>query len=201
MASSACCTATPALMRSRALRSTWAGTSRSAASSPSASGTTTNCCAWCRKIACSWSPTPRTSHPCHIEDAATSRPMCRAPWSDWPPRAGWMLRPSPSAPWRTHDACSDWRSSGRALESAQAQHPHAPLTFAEDSAVPSQIVHTDQAPAAIGPYSQAVVANGLLYTAGQIALDPASGQVVAGDVVAQSEQVFRNLAAILGAVG
>jgi 2-iminobutanoate/2-iminopropanoate deaminase len=62
-------------------------------------------------------------------------------------------------------------------------------------------VHTDQAPAAIGPYSQGIVANGFLYTAGQIALDPGSGQVVAGDVVAQTEQVFRNLAAILGAVG
>jgi 2-iminobutanoate/2-iminopropanoate deaminase len=62
-------------------------------------------------------------------------------------------------------------------------------------------VHTDQAPAAIGPYSQGIVANGFLYTAGQIALDPGSGQVVAGDVVAQTEQVFRNLAAILGTVG
>ena len=62
-------------------------------------------------------------------------------------------------------------------------------------------VHTDQAPAAIGPYSQGVIANGFLFTAGQIALDPASGQVVAGDVVAQSEQVFRNLAAILSAAG
>lgn len=65
----------------------------------------------------------------------------------------------------------------------------------------SHTVHTDQAPAAIGPYSQGIVANGVLYTAGQIALDPASGQVVAGDVVAQTQQVFRNLAAILGSVG
>ena len=62
-------------------------------------------------------------------------------------------------------------------------------------------VHTDQAPAAIGPYSQGIVANGFLYTAGQVALDPGSGQVVAGDVVAQTEQVFRNLAAILGTTG
>jgi 2-iminobutanoate/2-iminopropanoate deaminase len=46
-----------------------------------------------------------------------------------------------------------------------------------------------------------VVANGFLFTAGQIALDPGSGQVVAGDVVAQTEQVFRNLAAILGSAG
>ena len=67
--------------------------------------------------------------------------------------------------------------------------------------MPTQTVHTDQAPAAIGPYSQGIIANGLLFTAGQIALDPGSGQVVAGDVVAQTEQVFRNLAAILGTTG
>lgn len=67
--------------------------------------------------------------------------------------------------------------------------------------MPLHTVHTDQAPAAIGPYSQGVVANGFLFTAGQIALDPGSGQIIAGDVVAQTEQVFRNLAAILGAAG
>jgi 2-iminobutanoate/2-iminopropanoate deaminase len=64
-----------------------------------------------------------------------------------------------------------------------------------------KIVHTDQAPAAIGPYSQGVIANGLLFTAGQIALDPTSGQVVQGDVVAQTERVMTNLAAILDAAG
>jgi 2-iminobutanoate/2-iminopropanoate deaminase len=62
-------------------------------------------------------------------------------------------------------------------------------------------VHTESAPAAIGPYSQAVIANGFLFTAGQIALDPATAQIVPGDVVAQTEQVFRNLAAILEAAG
>lgn len=67
--------------------------------------------------------------------------------------------------------------------------------------MPIKTVHTDHAPAAIGPYSQGVVANGFLFTAGQIALDPASGQVVAGDVVVQAEQVFKNLAAILATVG
>jgi 2-iminobutanoate/2-iminopropanoate deaminase len=64
-----------------------------------------------------------------------------------------------------------------------------------------KIVHTDKAPAAIGPYSQGVVANGILYTAGQIAIDPATGQIVAGDVVAQTERVMQNLAAILATVG
>ena len=62
-------------------------------------------------------------------------------------------------------------------------------------------VHTDNAPAAIGPYSQAVVANGFLFTAGQIALDPSTGQVVEGDVVAQTERVLRNLEAILSQAG
>jgi 2-iminobutanoate/2-iminopropanoate deaminase len=62
-------------------------------------------------------------------------------------------------------------------------------------------IHTDRAPAAIGPYSQAIVANGFVFTAGQIALDPATGHVVEGDVVAQAERVFLNLRAILDAAG
>lgn len=64
-----------------------------------------------------------------------------------------------------------------------------------------QVVHTERAPAAIGPYSQAVVANGVVYTAGQIALDPATMQIVEGDVVAQAEQVMSNLSAVLAAAG
>lgn len=62
-------------------------------------------------------------------------------------------------------------------------------------------VHTDAAPAAIGPYSQAVVANGFLYTAGQIALDPASGTMSTGDVREQTELVMRNLTAVLKEAG
>jgi 2-iminobutanoate/2-iminopropanoate deaminase len=64
-----------------------------------------------------------------------------------------------------------------------------------------KIVHTESAPAAIGPYSQGVVANGFLFTAGQIALDPATGQVVIGGVAAQTERVMTNLSAVLGTVG
>lgn len=64
-----------------------------------------------------------------------------------------------------------------------------------------KIVQTDQAPAAIGPYSQGIVANGFLFTAGQIALDPATGQVTPGDVRAQTERVMSNLAAVLATVG
>ena len=64
-----------------------------------------------------------------------------------------------------------------------------------------KIVHTDKAPAAIGPYSQGIVANGFLFTAGQIAIDPATGQVVAGNVAAQAERVMTNLAAVIATVG
>jgi 2-iminobutanoate/2-iminopropanoate deaminase len=64
-----------------------------------------------------------------------------------------------------------------------------------------KIVQTDQAPAAIGPYSQGVVANGFLFTAGQIALDPATGHVNAGDVREQTDRVMSNLAAVLATVG
>jgi 2-iminobutanoate/2-iminopropanoate deaminase len=64
-----------------------------------------------------------------------------------------------------------------------------------------KIVQTDQAPAAIGPYSQGVVANGFLYTAGQIAIDPSTGQVVTGGVAAQTERVLTNLAAVIATVG
>ncbi len=62
-------------------------------------------------------------------------------------------------------------------------------------------LHTDHAPKAIGPYSQATVANGMLFTAGQIALDPATMQVVAGDITAQTKQVLANLTAVLAQAG
>ena len=64
-----------------------------------------------------------------------------------------------------------------------------------------RIVHTEQAPAAIGPYSQAIVAGNFVYTAGQIPLDPATGQIVQGDVTVQTERVMRNLTAVLEAAG
>jgi 2-iminobutanoate/2-iminopropanoate deaminase len=64
-----------------------------------------------------------------------------------------------------------------------------------------KIVHTDHAPAAIGPYSQGVVVNGLLFTAGQIAIDPATGQVVTGGVGPETERVMANLAAVLATAG
>ncbi len=62
-------------------------------------------------------------------------------------------------------------------------------------------IHTGRAPAAIGPYAQAVVANGFVFTAGQIPLDPATMELVAGDVAEQAGQVLRNLDAVLAAAG
>lgn len=62
-------------------------------------------------------------------------------------------------------------------------------------------VATGKAPKAIGPYSQAVIANGFVYSAGQIALDPATMELVGGDVRAQTERVFRNLEAVLHEAG
>ena len=64
-----------------------------------------------------------------------------------------------------------------------------------------KVVHTDLAPAAIGPYSQAIVSGGFVFTAGQGGVDPATGELVSDSVVEQAEQVMRNLAAVLGAAG
>jgi 2-iminobutanoate/2-iminopropanoate deaminase len=67
--------------------------------------------------------------------------------------------------------------------------------------LPNKTIQTNQAPAAIGPYSQGIISGGFLFTAGQVALDPATGQVVPGDVVAQTERVLANLGAVLQAAG
>ena len=64
-----------------------------------------------------------------------------------------------------------------------------------------QIIATEKAPRAIGSYSQAVAHNGWLYLSGQIPLDPATGQLIEGDVAAQTERVLENLKAVLEAAG
>ena len=63
------------------------------------------------------------------------------------------------------------------------------------------IISTKEAPQAIGPYSQAIRANGLVFVSGQIAIDPATQQVISGDVAAQTDRVLKNLSAILKAAG
>lgn len=62
-------------------------------------------------------------------------------------------------------------------------------------------IHTDKAPAAVGPYSQAIQAGGMLYLSGQIAIDPAAGKIVAEDIEGQAEQCCRNVEAVLAAAG
>jgi len=64
-----------------------------------------------------------------------------------------------------------------------------------------QRIQTDNAPAAIGPYSQAIKAGGFVFCSGQVALDPQTGQFVAGGVAEQTEQVLKNLSAVLEAAG
>ncbi len=64
-----------------------------------------------------------------------------------------------------------------------------------------KIVSTNNAPGAIGPYSQAVIAGGMVYTSGQIAIDPATGNMVEGGVKEQTEQVCKNVKALLEASG
>jgi len=64
-----------------------------------------------------------------------------------------------------------------------------------------EVISTKDAPQAIGPYSQAIKANGFVFTSGQIAIDPSTQQVVTGDVDAQTERVLRNLSEILEAAG
>jgi 2-iminobutanoate/2-iminopropanoate deaminase len=64
-----------------------------------------------------------------------------------------------------------------------------------------EAVATQKAPQAIGPYSQAIKANGVVYTSGQIPIDPATGQLISGDVAAQTERVLKNLSEVLTAAG
>ena len=64
-----------------------------------------------------------------------------------------------------------------------------------------KVIHTDNAPAAVGPYSQAIQLGNMLYTSGQIGLDPTSGKMVAGGVAEQATQVMHNLTAVLAAAG
>lgn len=64
-----------------------------------------------------------------------------------------------------------------------------------------EIISTKEAPAAVGPYSQAVKVGNLVYTAGQIPLDPATGKLVQGDIAAQTDRVMQNLNAVLTAAG
>src|SRR5690606_41338159 len=100
--------------------------------------------------------------------------------------------PSPAAPGRGGDRLR----SGRATTCTPRQPPDA-ITMTTNRA----IISTPKAPTAIGPYSQAVRAGQTVYLSGQIALDPATGQLVDGGIEAQAEQAFRNAKAVIEAAG
>lgn len=64
-----------------------------------------------------------------------------------------------------------------------------------------KIIHTSNAPAPIGPYSQAVIVNGMLFASGQIAIDPSTGNLITGDIKAETKQVMENIRGVLNAAG
>ena len=64
-----------------------------------------------------------------------------------------------------------------------------------------RVIHTEKAPAAVGPYSQAIEHNGFIFTSGQIAIDPAQGKIVATDIEGQAAQCCKNIGAVLAASG
>jgi 2-iminobutanoate/2-iminopropanoate deaminase len=78
---------------------------------------------------------------------------------------------------------------------------HPATLLSKEKIMSREIVQTGEAPKAIGPYAQAIKANGFVYTAGQIAIRPDSGEMVDGGIAAQTRQVFVNLAAVLTAAG
>ena len=67
--------------------------------------------------------------------------------------------------------------------------------------MPKKTIHTDRAPAAVGPYSQAVISGGLLFTSGQLPIDPATGKIPEGDIETRAHIVFKNLEAIARQAG
>lgn len=75
------------------------------------------------------------------------------------------------------------------------------VTFAADPIGQRQVVASEDAPRAIGPYSQAIKAGGFVFTSGQIALDPATGKLIEGDIAAQTERVLKSLSAVLAKAG
>jgi 2-iminobutanoate/2-iminopropanoate deaminase len=75
------------------------------------------------------------------------------------------------------------------------------MAFAQEKKLPREVVATKDAPQPIGPYSQAIKAGEFVFASGQIALDPATGRLIEGDIKAQTERVLKNLSAVLTAAG
>jgi 2-iminobutanoate/2-iminopropanoate deaminase len=97
---------------------------------------------------------------------------------------------------RSEPACTD-HPQDRSIPGNFRSHIVQILDMNEDKAA----IHTAEAPAAIGPYSQAIRIGNLVYTSGQVAIDPATGQLVTGGIEAQTHRVLQNLQAVLAASG
>jgi 2-iminobutanoate/2-iminopropanoate deaminase len=102
--------------------------------------------------------------------------------------------------WRLPTPASQKRLAGDPARSLPAKLI-LPQIFTPGVRMIIEVVVTQNAPQAIGPYSQAIKANGLVFTSGQIPIDPATGQFIVGGVAAQTERVLKNLAAVLTAAG
>lgn len=120
-------------------------------------------------------------------------------------RGGWTSRDEPKFSWAVGE-----REAGRLCGTGPigrlAVLTGGPTTgnwggAVDESTTAIRVITTESAPRAIGPYSQAIVANGMIFTAGQIPLDPATMKVVDGGITAQAEQVMLNLGAVLAAAG
>ncbi|MEY3050852.1 MAG: hypothetical protein RLY31_637 [Bacteroidota bacterium] len=98
--------------------------------------------------------------------------------------------------------CGVWRNSGSARGAWSFPTESGERVVGTNQVKPvKKIISTPAAPAAIGPYNQAVQVNGLLFVSGQIPIDPATGTLVAGEIEAETHQVLRNIGAILAAAG
>ena len=201
-----CYTGLASPRRGRARRP--AGTSRSAASSRSRSGRTTRCSASCPTIGCSSNRTRRISRPCRTAASETSRRGSASPSRDVAAARGVDADALGAHVAETRDGCS---GSAAATASPRLELPRsgyhqrelrAPRSGRRTTREPEDRAHRTTRPPPSGRTRRAIVANGFLFTAGQIALDPATGQIVAGDVVAQTERVHARISpAVLDAAG
>src|SRR5690606_17140681 len=116
----------------------------------------------------------------------------------FPRRAPGGIRQAPDGSHRLKASAPALRDEAREADRPRTTSaPSVPLVEMSNL----RVIATEDAPAAIGPYSQAVVHDGLVYTAGQIPIDPRTGELVAGDIALQTERVLENLSAVLRAAG
>jgi 2-iminobutanoate/2-iminopropanoate deaminase len=88
-----------------------------------------------------------------------------------------------------------------AVQNDETRYNDGDQSTSEENLMSKQVVASQNAPAAVGPYSQAIIANGFVFTAGQIPLIPGEGKLLEGDIQAQTHRVLQNLSAVLEAAG